>query len=845
MLMKKMLLVDGNSLFFRAYYATAYTRMSTTSSGQATNAVYGFANMLNKALSLIEPQALVVAFDSGHKTFRHDAYEDYKGTRKELPPELLSQFPLIHEYCEAAGYCHYKHIGLEADDIIGSLVKRYPDWDINILSSDKDLLQLIDKTTSVWLTKKGISEIEKMDEAALMTSMNLRPEQICDLKGLMGDASDNIPGLPGVGEKTALKLLAEYDSVEGVIAHVDELKGKLKETVSTLHEKATFSKWLATIKTDGDIDIRLEDTLYNPTASKRNEFYEKYEMRSLIKDVALEKEALQKAVQFKDLDLSKPLSLVGHYRLDSDWPHPLFGIAFSDGQDSCFVDLEDIEKDELILRTLANTEKLISIDVKALYHAQTNNLKFNLNMMDVTLLAFIDDSNLNSYAKVAERYQWPSAAIALNNEVNHNVLRELAVSLHKSYEDIVKSLEAKDMMDVYHKIDYPMIDVLYHMEKEGFRVNGSILNDIAETTLEKMNILTVSIHAHAGEKFNINSPKQLAEILFDKLQLSANRKRSTSIDVLESLLNDHPIIADLIEYRKYSKLYSTYAIGLSKYIQSDSKIHTVYNLSTAQTGRLSSSDPNLQNISVKDEESREIRKAFIPSANNVLLACDYSQIELRVLAHMAHERALIEAFKTGLDIHTKTAMDVFKLTIDQVDSAARRSAKAVNFGIVYGISDFGLAQQIGTDRKTAKTFIENYLATYSGISGFMNETIAFCEDKGYVQTLFRRRRDIPEIFNKSYQVREFAKRASMNAPIQGTAADIMKLAMIDIHHELIQKKFKAKMIVQVHDELVFDCPQNELEDLKKCVVDAMENAVHLEVPLKVSVAVGNNWYEAK
>ena len=695
------------------------------------------------------------------------------------------------------------------------------------------------------VNQKGISQIEEMDEAALMTSMGLRPEQICDLKGLMGDPSDNIPGLPGVGEKTALKLLAQYDSVEGVLEHVEELKGKLKETVLTQSEKATFSKWLATIKTDGDIAIKLEDTLFNPTPYEANKFFEKYEMKSLLINIEAAKEDLNEAVSFKDLDQSKPLSVVGHYRLDSDWPHPLFGLALSDGKDSCYIDIDEIIKDEACLSYLKETKDCISYDVKTLFHAQTDKVQFNPKMIDVSLLAFIEDSSLNNYNKCAEVFHWPSAAIAKNDEANQNLVRELALILHKTSADLLKSLSDKDVLDVYKKIDYPMIEVLYQMEKEGFLVDASILSDIADTTLIKINALTDSIYKLAGMNFNINSPKQLSEVLFDHLGLPANRKRSTSVDVLESLVDQHPIIADLMEYRKYQKLYSTYAIGLSKYISADSKIHTAYNLTTAQTGRLSSSDPNLQNISVRDEESRAIRKAFIPHEGHVLLACDYSQIELRVLAHMAHESSLIEAFTTGLDIHTKTAMDVFGLKEDEVDSSVRRSAKAVNFGIIYGISDFGLAQQIGSDRKTAKTFIEKYLSTYSGISSYMNETIAFCEENGYVETLFRRRREIPEIHNKSYQVREFAKRASMNAPIQGSAADIMKLAMIDIHQKLIDQKFKAKMIVQVHDELVFDCPKDELEALKTLVVNAMEKAVILEVPLKVSVEVGNNWYEAK
>lgn len=843
--MKKMLLVDGNSLFFRAYYATAYTRMSTTSFGQATNAVYGFANMLNKALQLVDPQALVIAFDSGKKTFRHEAYEDYKGTRKALPEELISQFPLVREYCVSAGYCYYQQDGLEADDIIGSLVKRYPDWDINVLSSDRDLLQLIDKTTSVWLTIKGISEIQEMDEAALMTQMGLKPQQIPDLKGLMGDASDNIPGLPGVGEKTALKLLEAYGSVETVIDHVAELKGKLKETVIEHQEKARFSKWLATIKTDGDIALSLEETLLHPNIESANAFFEKYEMKSMVMDVQARSKPLEASVSFDDLDRSSPLSIVGHYRLDADWPHPLFGLALSDGKASVFYEIEALLKETNVLTYLKETENIISYDVKSLRHAQVGELSFNAKILDVMLLTFIDDSNLNSYAKAQERYDWPNAPIAKNDAVNQDLCRSFALKLHESSQRVIESLMLKGIYEVYSQIDEPMIEVLVDMEREGFSVDASILKKIAEETLSKINALTSIIYQHASSSFNINSPKQLAVVLFETLGLPGNKKQSTSVEILESLLGSHPIIERLMEYRKLSKLYSTYAIGLAKYIQKDSKIHTVYNLSTAQTGRLSSSDPNLQNISVKDEASREIRKAFIASPDHVLLACDYSQIELRVLAHMAQEKSLIEAFKQGLDIHTKTAMDVFDLKDEEVTSLHRRSAKAVNFGIIYGISDFGLAAQIQTDRKTAKRFIDQYLKSYSGILAYMQQTIAFCEQTGYVETLFKRRRDIPEIKNASYQIREFAKRASMNAPIQGSAADIMKLAMIRIHKEIKERQLKSRMIVQVHDELVFDVAQDELEVMKALVVNAMCHVVDLAVPLEVSMALGNNWYEAK
>lgn len=843
--MKKMLLVDGNSLFFRAYYATAYTRIKTTSFGVPTNAVFGFATMLNKAIELISPQAMVVAFDSGKKTFRHDKFEDYKGTRKELPSELVQQFPIVREYCAAQGYCFYQHDGLEADDIIGSLVKRYPDWDINVLSSDKDLLQLIDKTTSVWLMKKGLTEIEKMDEAALKEMWGLRPDQIPDLKGLMGDASDNIPGLPGVGEKTALKLLDEYGSVENVIENAHKLKGKLKETVETFYEKATFSKWLATIKVDADFELDLNSALFEPNIKTANEFFIKYEMKTLIRELNSNNNHSTENTDFSDLNKEGYISIFPHYRLDTLWPHPILGLAFSDGYLTTYLTYDELIKHKSALDLCLNKEDLICYDVKSLLHAQTDDFKLNPKIWDVMILGFDLDSNLNTYQKLADTYQWPSYPVAKLDEENTGLARQIALRMHSSFFTIKDSCEKEGLLDVYTSIDYPLVQVLYEMEKDGIRVNGSILDDIAESSLAKLNYLSSEIYHYAGKEFNINSPKQLGEILFTHLNLSANRKLSTSIEVLESLRNDHPIIEPLIEYRKYQKIYSTYAVGLKKFILSDDKIHTVYNMTTAQTGRLSSVDPNLQNISIRDEEAREIRKAFLPEEGNVLFACDYSQIELRVLAHMANETSLIDAFKNGIDIHTKTAMDVFGLKEEEINSNVRRQAKAVNFGIIYGISDFGLAAQIGTDRYTAKTFIDQYLKTYSGIKGYMDSTIAYCQDKGFVETLFKRRRWIPEIKASQYQVREFGKRAAMNAPIQGTAADIIKIAMIKIHQKLKESNLKARMLIQVHDELVFDVPKHELEQVRELIEDTMIHAVELRVPMNVSSSHGDNWYEAK
>ncbi len=844
--MKKMLLVDGNSMFFRAYYATAYTRLSANSQGVYTNAVFGFVNMLNKAIELVNPQALLVAFDSGKKTFRHDKYEDYKGTRKALPEELIMQFPIVREYCQAANLPYYQHDGLEADDIIGSLSKQYPDWDINILSSDRDLLQLIDKTTSVWLMKKGLTEIVEMDEAALMQELNLRPDQIPDLKGLMGDASDNIPGLPGVGEKTALKLLADYGSVEGVLSHLSDLKGKLKETVETQGDLAVFSKWLATIKTDATLDVPLDTMMFELNTAGANAFFGRYEMKSLMKAEKVKAAPLEADAAFASLNVHS-IAMFPHYRLDGSWPHPVFGVAFSDGKQSVFVEAERLRSDASIRAYLSADQPKRIYDAKSFLHAcDALDIALGGIFHDAMILAYLDDSGLNDYAKIQVKYHWPDYPQALLTEETKATCRRIADQLAQDLPVLLEKVEMKAMDQLYETLEEPLIRILYGMEKAGIRVDEGVLELISVETLAKLNALTQTATELVGHSFNLNSPKQLADVLFNELGLPSNRKQSTAIDVLESLVGTHPLIQVLIDYRKYQKLYSTYAQGLKKYIQADSRIHTVYSQTTAQTGRLSSFDPNLQNISVRDEESRAIRKAFLPSdTDHVLFAADYSQIELRVLAHMANESAMIDAFTHGIDIHTKTASDVFHKAPNEVTSADRRKAKAVNFGIIYGISDFGLAAQLGISRKEAQQIIEDYLRTYSGIQAYMDDTVMGCQRQGYVETLFKRRREIPEIFDKNYAQREFGKRAAMNAPIQGTAADIIKRAMIDVDRLLKENHYKTTMIVQVHDELVFDVPKSELAEVAPRILDAMRHAVHLNVPMEVSEAVGETWYEAK
>jgi DNA polymerase I len=548
---------------------------------------------------------------------------------------------------------------------------------------------------------------------------------------------------------------------------------------------------------------------------------------------------------FGALNRTKGLTLFAQYDLDqSSFPHPLLSLTFSDGEGSIYMPLEELKKDNEILAFLSSGELKIGYDVKRILHGgAATGVAINAMNEDLMILAFLTDSNQSSIEKSAAVFGWPTLPAANMDASTIEACKELAVHMHQTYLKLKPVLEEKGMSDLYRNIEMPIVPVLVEMEREGIRVDLTILSRIADETLIKINDLTKAIVDEAGVDFNINSPKQLAEILFDKLQLPSNKKRSTSIDVLEELSGAHPIILDLIEFRKYQKLYSTYAQGLKKFIQSDGKIHTDYKQCVAATGRLSSTDPNLQNISIRNEETREIRKAFVADAGHVLYSCDYSQIELRILAHMANETAMIEAFRQGEDIHTHTARDVFE--VDEPSSAQRRQAKAVNFGIIYGISDFGLAAQIGVSRDTARKFILNYLDTYRGIQNFMDETVAFCQVNGYVVTMFGRRREIPEIHDKNYNLREFGKRAAMNAPIQGSAADLIKVAMIKIHEALRTRKLETKMILQVHDELVFHVPENELEEVRKLVKSEMSNAAVLNVPLEVSEAWGVDWYEAK
>ncbi len=849
--MKKMLLVDGNSMLFRAYYATVYGRPMSTSNGIPTNAVFGFSNMLSKAVEIIQPDYLCVAFDSAKKNFRHELFPEYKGGRKETPEDLVVQFGIVREFLDAYKIARYEKEGIEADDIIGTLSYAHPECEVAILSSDRDLLQIIDPTTSVYLMKKGISELEKMDEAALYEKYEITPPQIVDLKGLMGDASDNIPGIPSVGEKTAIKLLKQFETVEGVIEHVSEIKGKLHDTIVNYQQQAMLSKQLATICKTADIPVDLEQFVYAPDFKSLKEFYLKYEMNSLAKKIEVEEteETVQPSFEVKMSSVSvcpshllKKTAAIVPVEESLNLLDQLEGLVIASDTEAVYMNLDDVKKDVQLLSYLKESSNKLSFDCKTLMHwGHHHGLKFDNFRSDLMIASFLCDASIQSVDGMIEKLELP----AVKEESVQIKAMKTAALMVRAEQLLEQRLKEMDLIKVYREIELPLISILYEMEKTGIAIDTVTLNQIAEDTLAQMNEVSMRIMSYVDEPFNLNSPKQLAVVLFDKLNLPANKKRSTSVEVLEKLQGKHPIIDDLMVYRKVAKQYSTYAEGLKKYIQADGRIHTEFNQCVTQTGRLSSTNPNLQNISVRDEQSRQIRKAFVPSENHVLMACDYSQVELRVLAHIADEKGLIDAFVAGMDIHTKTAMDLFNVEAAEVTSLMRRAAKAVNFGIVYGISDFGLAQQIDVTRKEAQEFIDRYFESYPNILTYTHSTIEECTEKGYVTTLYGRRREIPEIFDKNYMVREFGKRAATNARIQGTAADLIKLAMIKIDQRMKKEGVQSKMLLQVHDELIFDVLMGEEELMKNIIEEEMTHAMELKVPLVAECKAGNSWYQVK
>jgi DNA polymerase I len=887
--MDKWILIDGNSIANRAFYAMPPL---TNASGLHTNAVFGFTTMLLKLLEEEKPTHMLVAFDAGKVTFRHEGYGDYKGGRQKTPPELSEQFPLIKELLKSFGISQFELSGYEADDIIGTLTRIADEQGAEalVVSGDKDMLQLASDQVTVAITRKGVSEVERYSPAEIQEKYGLVPLQIIDLKGLMGDTSDNIPGIPGVGEKTALKLLHEYGSVEQVLEHSGDLKGKMKEKVEQHKDEAIMSKKLATIFREVPLEQSVEEMKYNgyekPVLA---EAFRKLEFKSLLERLDLTGEAVEGAAQAADLvvvsviagdeaavaSLSSALPNAESFYCEviGDNPHQseTVAIAVSSPEAIHVVPLAEAKADALAFfrEWLASAEApktgfdMHRVELSLAWH----DMPISGIAFDVQLAAYLLDPTSTESAQTISglcgKYGLPGVASdeavygkgakfkLPETEALHAFIAAKADAVRRLADKQRSELERSGMYKLYYDLEQPLSRVLAVMELQGVKADAAVIEQLGAELEGRVLELRDKIYELAGMEFNIGSPKQLGEVLFEKLGLPVKKKTktgySTDADVLEELAPYHDIIPSILMYRQLSKLQSTYVEGLLKEIRPNTgHIHTFYRQTIAATGRLSSQYPNLQNIPIRLEEGRKIRKAFVPSEPGwYMLAADYSQIELRVLAHISGDQGLKEAFLNDMDIHTKTASDVFGVRPEDVDSNMRRQAKAVNFGIVYGISDFGLSNNLGITRKEAALFIEQYFAAFQGVRKYMDDIVMQARRDGYVTTLLERRRYLPEIKASNFNLRSFAERTAMNTPIQGTAADIIKLAMVKMDQELRARGLKSRMLLQVHDELVFEVPEDELEIMKKLVPEVMESAIELDVPLKADVSYGHNWYEAK
>ncbi|ERJ11519.1 DNA polymerase I [Haloplasma contractile] len=878
--MKKMILIDGNSLLFRAYYATAYSgNLMKSSKGLHTNAIFGFANMMNSLVDNNEFSHILVAFDAGKTTFRHKDYKEYKGGRKPTPNELLEQMPVARQLLDALNIKCYELENYEADDIIGTMSKMAEEQgfdEVEIITGDKDLLQLVSDKTHVNITKKGLSDIETYTIKYLKEKMGVTPDQVTDLKGLMGDSSDNIPGIKGVGEKTALKLLNKYKTVENIVENAEEIKGKLGEKVVAGKDIARLSKQLATIKKDTPIEISIEDLEHKKFDYETlKEFYEYLDFHSFIKRLAVNTDDKEE-VEIK-YEIVRDPNKVGNILVNGSFvivetfgtnyhKADILGMGIVNKLGKFYIPNEVLETNQNVQDFLSNSEiDKYTFDFKrAKVALKWHGYDFEGVSFDLLTAAYVLNPSIAkedlrviasnfSYDDVSydeEIYGKGAKYLVPEEEILSAHVVKKATALRQLKPILIDKLREYDQEDLYFDLEFPLVTVLAEMEYTGIDVDRTRLDDIGEELLTRITKLEKDIHELAGKSFNIGSPKQLGVVLFEDLGLKVIKKTktgySTNADVLEKLKEKHPIIEKVLEYRTITKLHSTYIEGLKDAIFEDGKIHTIFNQTLTSTGRLSSTEPNLQNIPIRYEEGRNIRKAFVASSEDgVILAADYSQIELRILAHMSGAENLMEAFIHDMDIHTKTAMDVFGVKHEEVTSLMRRQAKAVNFGIVYGISAFGLSENLNISQKEAQKFIDKYLETYPGIKEYMDDIVAKAKLNGYAETMLKRRRYIPELTNKNYMRRQFGERTAMNAPIQGSAADIIKIAMVNVFNRISKEELNTKLLIQVHDELILDVPKEELEQVKTLVKEEMENAFKLNVPLKVDMDYGKSWYEAK
>lgn len=859
--MKKIILVDGNNLLFRSYYATSYSGViMKNSKGFPTNGLYGFINMINKIIEEEKPNYILVAFDKG-KTFRHEKYLDYKGGRNETPDDLKKQFSVAKKLVPLMGIKCFEIDNYEADDIIGTYSKMAlidPEFETTIVSSDKDLLQLINEETEVKLLKQ--KDYIRMNEETFIDTYGIKPIRMIDLKGLMGDASDNIPGVKGIGEKTALKLLQEYDSLENVYDNIDNIKGATKQKLIDGKESAFMSKDIATIYNEVPVTYSLEELKYDgPDVNGLREMYSDLEFYSFLKDfkeTGKKEEKLEYKIieNVNDLKLKEKISAYLEISETNYHNADIYGMSLYDGENAYYVPFEVLKENKNIL----DGKEIYTYDLKKMivslnkYDIDIKNCTF-----DVMIAGYILNYNVkDDIAYLANTFNYDITLFdnfKKEKNMSTEALADLTVKKAKFIYDVkdefINKMKEEEQLELFSNIEMKLSSVLASMEIEGVRVDTKVLDEMGENINKKLDELTSEIYNYAGEEFNIQSPKQLGEILFEKLEIPYPKKKKTSYstarEILDKIVDYHPIVEKIIEHRTLNKIYTTYIVGIKNCVKEDGKLHTIYTQTLTRTGRLSSIEPNLQNIPIRYKEGKEIRKAFIPEENSVFLSSDYSQIELRMFAHMSGEQNLIDAFKHHLDIHTKTAMDIYHVSKDEVTKNMRRDAKAVNFGIIYGISSFGLAEDLGVDIKTAKKFLDNYLETFPGIKNYMDKIIKDAYEKGYVKTIMNRKRNIDELYNTNHMIKVQGERMALNTPVQGSSADILKKAMIDIYNEFNRLNLKSKMILQVHDELIFNVKNDELEKVKEIVINFMENAYKLNVPLEVDVEIGKNWYDAK
>ena len=881
--MNKLLLIDGNSIINRAFYGIMGSKMLMTEDGTYTNAVYGFLSILFKELDDIKPEYLVVAFDLKAPTHRHKMYDKYKANRHGMPEELAMQMPILKETLKAMNVCIIEKEGYEADDILGTLAKwgQKEELEVTVLTGDRDSFQLIDKNIKVRIprTKMGKTETEDYTVEKIEEEYGLEPLDLIEVKGLMGDTSDNIPGVPGVGEKTALNLIKQYKSIDEVYNHIDEQKGKLKEKLSENKDLAYLSRTLGTI----DINAPIEKDLGAFQVEEWNkpevlEIFKKLKFNRFIDRFALQENI--GATSFSDSQINTEIEhekIVGETKLaelkqEIQENKAMYYylteekfIIYSPKTNKCFSieniqDFKDIFEDKNILKcSYKQKEEFIILWNKGI---EAKNLMF-----DIAIAGYILNSNINKYTieYLANEYINFDIAEYLSNteetgieqitlfdnveEPKEDKTYIYVYAIYKLYNVLTQKMKEAGSIDLFNKIEMPLTEVLASMQYEGIYIDKQELLDFGKELQEKIDILIQEIYELTGEEFNINSTKQLGEILFEKLKLTAKKKTktgySTDVDVLEKIKYEHPVIEKILEYRQLQKLNSTYVEGLIPYIDETGRIHSKFHQTVTTTGRISSTDPNLQNIPTRMELGRKLRKVFKPEQGCIFVDADYSQIELRVLAHISEDKNMIEAFCNNEDIHSQAASKVFNIPLEEVTKEERTKAKAVNFGIVYGISEFGLGEQLGVSRKKAKEYIEQYLDKYNGIKEFMTNIVEETKEKGYVETLYHRRRYVPELKSNNYMVRQFGGRVAMNTPIQGTAADIMKIAMINVYNKLKENNLKSKLIVQVHDEILVETLESEKEQVKQIVKEEMENVIKLKVPLLAEVEEGYNWYEAK